>query len=354
MRRLPTLLALASLQFVGGPQHSPGRPVVGDTITIRATPVTIQPDDPARTRVGHLELVAGWRLTSPSSQFGGWSGLYVDGSEVTAINDGGGLLRFRLGRFGHPVDARIDPLPQGCGQGVEKETRDSESLVRDPSGDWYVGYEWRHAICRLSPDFRTVVALNTPAAMREWPKTGGAEAMVRLADGRTLAFAEGKRVGGGTRPLVVFWGDPTLPGTPVTTMRYRPPSGYSPTDAVELPDGRVFVLNRRLSVPALFSAVIVAIDRAQLDPALLVEGATVEGTAVARFEPPVLSDNYEGMAVTVEDGRPQLWMISDDNQLSWQSTYLLKFAIDPPIVASPKRQRARRSMQPREPSQAEP
>ena len=335
MRRLSFLLALSPLFWVGGPQNTPGRAIVDEAISVAAAPVTIQPDQPTRTRVGVLDLVAGWRLTSPSSQFGGWSSLFVDGDRVTTVNDGGALLRFRLGRFGHPVDARVDALPAGCGQSADKKTRDSESLVHGPSGEWWVGYEWRHAICRLSPDFTEATALSTPAAMRGWPRTSGPEAMVRLADGRFLVFAEGRRIGGALRPLVVFAGDPTAGDVQATTVSYRPPAGYSPTDAVQLPDGRVFVLNRRLSVPALFTAVIVAIEPAQLDPARLAAGSTVEGMAVARFEPPVLSDNYEGLAVTVEGGWPFLWMISDDNQLSWQRTYLLKFAIDPPAIAEP-------------------
>lgn len=334
MRPVRTLVALAPLLFVGGAFKAADRAVVAEDITIAATPVTIQPNDPDRTRVGALDLVAGWKLTSRSWQFGGWSSLFVDGDRVTSVNDGGALLRFRLGRFGHPVDATIVPLPPGCGQQLDKTTRDSESLARGAGNQWYVGYEWRNAICRISPDFTRATALAAPPAMRDWPRTKGPEAMLRLADGRFLVFAENAPDGGDVRPLLVFGGDPTDPDARPAQIGYLSPAGYSPTDAVQLPDGRIFVLNRRFSIPELFSAVIVSVD-----PARIKSGATVTGTPIARFTPPVLSDNYEGLAVTVERGarsergawgeRTYLWMISDDNQLGWESTYLLKFAVDP-------------------------
>jgi len=49
---------------------------------------------------------------------------------------------------------------------------------------------------------------------------------------------------------------------------------------------------------------------------------------IARFEPPVTSDNYEGLSVTIENGRPIIWIVSDDNYSLWQRTLLLKFALN--------------------------
>ena len=336
MPRLRTLLALAPLLLTGGPVSTPSRPVVPDGIAIAAAPVTIQPDEPGRTRVGALTLVAGWKLTSPSAQFGGWSALFVDGDRVTSINDGGALLRFRLGRFGHPTDARIDVLPVGCGQGLDKLTRDSESLARGPAGEWYVGYEWRNAICRIDPGFVRATGLARPSAMRGFARRSGAEAMLRLSDGRFLVFAEATRSRAAIRPLVVFDGDPTRPDVATVSIGYRPPAGYDATDAVQLPDGRIVVLNRRFSVPELFTTVLVAIDPAALAADVLTPDTVIAGTPIARFAPPLLSDNFEGLAVSVEGDRPYLWMISDDNQLSWEATYLLKFAIDPLSAETPK------------------
>lgn len=147
--------------------------------------------------------------------------------------------------------------------------------------------------------------------------------MVRLSDGRFLVFAERAPNGARDRPLLVFDGDPTDAATPVADRRYRPPSGYAPTDAAQLPDGRVIVVNRRFGFDGPFTAILTIID-----PTMLGGEEPVEGTAVARFASPVLHDNFEGIAVVQEGARTILWLISDDNSMSWQKTYLLKFALD--------------------------
>ena len=321
LRRL--FIPLIAFIPIGGPRSSNLTPIVAEDIAITARAVTIQPDDPSRVRVGSLALVGGWRLESSSRQFGGWSALHVNGDRVVTVSDGGAVLRFRLGRFGHSSEAHIDPLPRGCGPIDDKHLRDSESLAGGNGGDWWVGYEWRNAICRISPDFSRAIRVTAPLAMADWPKRRGPETMLRLADGRFLVLAEGSR-GGRPRSLLIFDGDPTDPATKPGRALYRPPVGFDPTDAAQLPDGRILIINRRFGFDTLFTGVLVTVD-----PARIVAGATIEGTQIARFEPPVLSDNYEGLSVTVEGGKPIVWMISDDNFMAWQGTYLLKFAIDP-------------------------
>jgi hypothetical protein len=273
-----------------------------------------------------LTLLGGWKLASRSSQFGGWSALHIagdgDGNRVTAIGDYGSVLRFRLTRFGRATEARIDPLPVGCGAQDDKRERDSESLTRAVDG-WWVGYEADNRLCKVTLDFAQTLSLKRPLEMAQWSEKYGAEAIVRLADGRMLVFAERAPDGMALRPLLIFSGDPADPTTRVTSRSYLPPTGYSPTDAAQLPDGRILVLNRRFGIADLFTSVLVIIDPAALD-----SGRPVQGTPIAQLAPPTLHDNFEGLAVTVEAGRPVVWMISDDNFMSWQGTYLLKFALD--------------------------
>jgi len=297
-------------------------PIAAQAIDVRVTPVSIEPGQPMRTRVGGLTLLAGWELKSEARQFGGWSALHVSGSRVTAISDAGAVLRFTLGQFGRVRDARMVPLPAGCGPDRDKTDRDAESLARDPvSGDWLVGLEVRNAICRIDAGFARALRLASPHAMRAWKPTGGAEAMVRLPGGRVLVFAES---GGRDHVLLVFDGDPTDPRTRMHQRRYRPPRGYAPVDAAAAPDGRLLVLNRRFSPIDRFTTVLVAIDPATVDG-----GAMIEGEVIARIAPPLLSDNYEGLAVTNEADATIVWLISDDNFMGWQATYLLKFRLDP-------------------------
>jgi hypothetical protein len=310
------LFVVIASMIIGGPRSSSLTPVYRERITIRSDAVTIAPSDPARTRVGSLTLVGGWRLSSLSGQFGGWSALHVADDRVTAIGDAGSVLRFRLGQFGRAVDARIDPLPSGCRRSDGKRDRDSESLVPLPDG-WLIGFESRTRICRVTADFARATAVRAPREMASWLKAGGPEAMVRLADGRVLVFAEKAPDNSALYPMLVFAGDPTDAETRVLRRTYRPPTGYSPTDAAQLPDGRLIVVNRRFDVTQGFTAVVVVIDL-----------ATIVSNRPAAGAPPVLSDNYEGVAVTIEHGKPVVWMLSDDNFMRWESTYLLKFRLD--------------------------
>lgn len=322
-----TILAPALL-LTGGPRSSTLLPVMSEMVTMTSEPVLLQADAPDRRRAGQLVWLAGWKLDAPRSrQFGGWSALRVDGDRFTAIGDYGSVLRFRLTRFGRAVEARIDPLPIGCGKPDEKRERDSEALARAPGGGWWIGYEFDNRLCRVTADFTRVSALRRPPAMARWRDVYGAETMLGLRDGRYLVIAERGDTDGAARPLLMFGGDPADPGTPVVTRSYVPPTGYSPADAAELPDGRILILNRRFDFASLFTAVLVIVD-----PAVFDRGAPVSGTVIAQLAQPTLHDNFEGLDVTQEGDRTIVWLLSDDNFMGWQGTYLLKFALDPQVL----------------------
>ncbi len=320
---LRLIMLAPALLLVGGPQSGSLVAVFSEPVAIVSTPVSLQPDQPSRTRTGQLTLLAGWKLAAPRSrQFGGWSALRIKGDRFTVIGDYGSVLRFRLTRFGRATEARIDPLPEGCGRQDDKRERDSESLAAAPDG-WLVGYEYDNRLCKVTPDFRQALALVRPRQMADWPVKYGAESVLRLADGRYIVIAERSRDASALRPLLIFRGDPADSRTPIIERRYLPPAGYSPTDAAQLPDGRILVLNRRFTLSSLFTSMLVVIDPGALD-----RQSPITGTPIAQLAPPTLHDNFEGLDVTVENGRPVIWMIADDNFMSWQASYLLKFAID--------------------------
>ena len=57
-------------------------------------------------------------------------------------------------------------------------------------------------------------------------------------------------------------------------------------------------------------------------------GAELSGTELAVLEPPVTTDNYEGIsAVRQPDGKVMLYIVSDDNFWGFQRTLLLMFEI---------------------------
>jgi hypothetical protein len=310
--------------LIGGPRTGLLQPVYHEQIAITSQPIALQPDVPDRSRTGQLTLLGGWKLEAKRSrQFGGWSALRIAGDQFFVIGDYGSVLRFRLTPYGRAVDARIDPLPIGCGRQDDKRLRDSESLARAASG-WWIGYEVDNRLCMVSRDFTRAQSLRRPQEMSEWRKKFGAETLLRLADGRFLAIAERGLTDDALRPLLMFSGDPGDPRSRVSTYTYAPPPGYSPTDAAQLPDGRILVLNRKFSLATLFTSALVVID-----PTAINSAAPVTGSVIARLKSPTVHDNFEGVEVSVERGRPIIWIMSDDNFMTWQATYLLKFALDP-------------------------
>ena len=112
-------------------------------------------------------------------------------------------------------------------------------------------------------------------------------------------------------------------------MSYIPPRGYRPTDAVSIGKGRVLVLNRRVTLLDGFTAALVVVDVSNLHA-----GAVLQGKEVARFASPILSDNYEAMAVEKRGGHSVLWIASDDNHKFFQRSLLLEFIL-PPELALP-------------------
>ncbi len=317
---LPVLLG----QCVDGSIPGPVTLVQNQQIKINSTPVSLDTSDPVRRRVGALRFLGGWHLTSDARSFGGLSALDVDGNRVTALGDGGTIVRFRLGRFGNASDASVVRLPDGCGKVVRKTDNDTEAFAHDVTrATWWVAYESRNAICRTNHNFRVGEAVAKPNAIGAWPRKTGPESMTRLADGRFVVIAEDAGDYGDIRPFVVFDRDPTDPAAVATTLGYRAPAGFKPTDIAQLPDGRLLILNRRFAPTSLFSAQLVLLPRLAEKPRGIVQGPTI-----ARLQSPVVADNLEGLSVSTENGRPIIWMISDNNFMRWQRTLLLKFALD--------------------------
>ncbi len=300
-------------------------PLLPRDASIRATQVTLDSSDPERTDLGGLTYLGGVVLDGPGAAFGGFSAMAVDGDRFTLLSDGGNVVAFTMGSDWIPRAVRFAELPAGPGRGWRKQDRDSESLTRDPAtGQLWVGFERANQIWRYAPGFARPEAHAAPPAMAKWPSNGGAESLARLRDGRFVALAEDRR--GGAKNTVrglMFSIDPVSAPRRGFAFSYRPPSGFKPTDMVELPDGRIAILNRRFTLSTLFTAVLTIIPRGAIRP-----GAIVAGREVARFASPVLHDNFEALAVTREGRDTILWIASDDNQWWMQRSLLLKFRLN--------------------------
>jgi hypothetical protein len=242
----------------------------------------------------------------------------VEGERVTAFSDAGWLLRFPLPLADALVRAEVAALPGLPATMNDKADRDVEAIAVHGSLAWVV-LERRNLAIRYHREGWRRDSAARPPAMKEWRANNGAEAMLRLPDGRFLLFSEGK---GGISEVLMFLGDPAAPGTRALKMRYRPPEGYRITDAALAPDGRMLLLNRQFSL--LKGGFVAKLARAPVPD----EAATlIEGEEIADLSRP-LSDNMEALSVTREGGRTILWMASDNNYNGVQRTLLLKFALE--------------------------
>lgn len=327
MRRILIVLALAILLLPAPPSNKPAAVRPG-TLLVTARAVPLDSSDPDRRRVGTLTYLGGWQLGSDNPGFGSISSLLVDGpGQILALSDAGVLMGFHVGPGRASRRPFIAPLP------VRAQDRDrpwwswdSESMTHDPASDRYwVGFELLQAICRYSPGFARVEACRTWPEIVAWPKTGSIESFTRLPDGRFIAIGEMGMTADGHHDTLLWSGDPAEHDTadPIH-LHYVAPQGYRPTDMVALDDRHLLVLNRRLTLQELFTATIAMIELPE-NPAPNTE---LRARTLARLAPPLLADNFEGLALSREQGRTILWVASDDNHEFFQRTLLLKFRLD--------------------------
>lgn len=323
-------LSILSLLIIGPQWDGPGRlGLLDPTAPIRATRVPLDPTDPGNIRVGRLRYLGGVELERPDPVFGGFSAMKLDGDRFTLLSDGGGIVRFRLDPQGRISEQSIAELPAGPATGWEKRDRDSEALTVDPAtGDVLVGFERVNEIWRYDAAFSRAIRHSAPRAMKRWDENGGPEAMVRLADGRTIVFSESTRAKHDVGRLALsFSGDPTRLPQRYFRFTYMPPDEYDPSDAAVLPDGRILVLNRLFSLPFNFSAKLTIVDPRAIRP-----GATVKGQEIATIAAPLTRDNFEGLVVAREGSSTIIWLVSDDNQFLPERTLLMKFRLEPPTL----------------------
>jgi hypothetical protein len=275
---------------------------------------------PQPTGTAGWERVGVWQYSAESLHFGGFSALLaLRSGTLQAFSDRG--FRFTLTEPDLP-DATRQLDRQLVQPGDQYTLTDIEAATRAPdSGHYWLAYEQTHLIHR----FTSASAADGVRGLTgevDWPMNGGIEAMVRLADGRFVVLPENNRTG------LIFAADPVDGGKPASFAFRSPAKGYAATDLAQLPDGRLLVLMRSLKRPSPriwppFSALLA------IGPAPVAGGTFAPTTALA-LDGLVPRDNYEGLAVRArQDGRLDVWIMSDDNFATFQRTLLAKLVFDP-------------------------
>jgi hypothetical protein len=327
--------ALASLAALTATAAAPH---VTDALRVEVTSVPLDTADPSRTKVGPLQFIGGLWLRAEDPRFGGLSDLRLspDGVQVVAVSDCGTGFTARLsyddgGRLAGLSDAQIVPLTNARGGALGPNEIDAESLIATPGGDLEVGFEGRGRVEAYGPEFAGPARpLASPAALTECGRNGGLELMGDAGDGKRLLVCEERRGPSSTVPAWIgrggSWQEREYPLLFDGGWTAEP---FRPTAAARLPNGDLLVLERRF--PPLAARLV------------LLERKTLEGQGplatreIARLEPPLTLDNFEGLEVRQDArGRTLVYLLSDDNDCAktkgaprrnLQRTLLLMFVL---------------------------
>lgn len=265
------------------------------------------------------ELVGAWDLHSTNRDFGNYSALaqYGDG-RLLAVSDKNGALLFDPPGARRVQRIAIRPL-WGVNTRIERVEPDCEAIAIDPAnGDIWTAYEGNTAFWVFTHDFGRHHRVAAPV-LGEWPENAGPEAMTRLADGRFVVLIEAYEslFSLSRHPALLYPASPR-PGQTPLRFSIAMPEGFRPVEAAALPDGRLLVLGRRITLNGFRSVIAVA------NPREIRAGGVLAVREIARIGDSRIRDNYEAMTATANrDGTVTIWLMSDHNIAVWLQRSLL-------------------------------
>lgn len=341
-------LAIAVLMSYASPSSfaqdatddAPAPPSVPEFSQITTEQVPLNLEDRSRVKVGKLTYLGGLRLKSTDTRLGGLSSLVVsaDGSRLLAVSDCGlwvgASLNYTQGRLTGVEDLIISPLLDTKGKSLaycdgDKAAGDAESLTELPGIGYVVGFENNHRLMIYNvtmDDFMTgkpARSLPLPVdvinEIRALKANNGIESLTTLRDHKTIiAIAEDNPKGG---DLVPGW---IIGETQIARFSYVASDGFRASDMTTLPDGDLLILERRLTLLQGLGARIKRVRQEDLQ-----NGKIVHGEEVAMLSYPFYIDNMEGISARLgPDGRPIIYLLSDDNYFPLQRTILMMFRLD--------------------------
>ena len=294
--------------------------------------------DGPRHRYGALEFRGGLVMTSPSSAFGGWSGLEIDagGRRLLAVSDAGswmtGELAYAKGRLSGLDGVRIGPLRSKSANALQRSRdRDAEGLrLLDgtlANGRVLISFERNHRIGIFEVSAQGLGAplsyLALPPEARRMRANKGIEAVAVLrggpSKGAIVAFAELLLDPQGHHSGWLL----TNGGAGARRLALTDIGGFEITDAIGLDDGGLLVLERRFR---WLEGLKIRLRRIDGDDVL--RSAPMRGDVLLEADLGYEIDNLEGLAMhRTAQGETILTLISDDNFNGFlQRNLLLQFA----------------------------
>ncbi len=334
-------LAIALLGLCVGVAYADSKPDISNLkaapVTVNARPITSFARTGPERSLDKLKFLGGLILTSPSPNFGGWSGLLLDddAKSLIALSDTGVWMTATLTYNGHHpagvANARLGPLLERSGRPISRpRDRDLELLALASGtihhGSVLIGFEGHHRIDRydVSPDGIVSLRgnLTLPPAARRMRPNQGLEALTVMKGGpykdEPIAFSE--RLYDLSRNHTGWvW---TKKGP--RTIHLANVGDFDITDVASLEDGTLFILERRFR---WLEGVKMRLLR--VEPDALAPGRTLQGETLIEADMSDNIDNMEGLAATrLKTGDVLITMISDDNfNHVIQRTVLLQFLL---------------------------
>lgn len=294
----------------------PQAPVAyGPAITIQATPLELDPKDPAKKGIGDFSWAGGVALTSDqTSRLHGLSDIKVwPNGRVLVVGDQGDLLEAHLvldyaGRLNGLTDAKLTSVIGEDGQPITSHGQnewDSEGIAEFPNGDRLISLEQHDRILfyphtggppRLAPMPDVKFVFNEGMeALAIYPKAGRDAYVVGIeASGETFVCRLSAAC---TKDRTVELKD-----------------GFELTAVEVLSGGRMAYLLRAFDPLRGVRAILRIVDA---------KGQVVDQLELAR---PLTVDNFEGVAAAPSpNGGLRFYLISDDNFSKSQRTLLVAF-----------------------------
>ncbi len=252
--------------------------------------------------------------------FGGFSGLAMDedGASFLTVSDEGEMVHASVRRddSGRIETVESDwhaQLRDNSGKPVSGFTADAEALAVGPDGTVYVAYESYTRITSVTLPDLMPVTLHAWDRFRDLWGNAGFEGLAVLPDGTLIAILETPRDGAAFTTFVGRNGD-WRPGPPLPAD-----DGFDAVDATFGPEGKLWLLERRLASAAGFAT---RIRRFAYD------GDSFGATETLLETSPGTLDNMEGMSLwTDPEGHTVVSLISDDNFLFVQKTILAEYEL---------------------------
>ena len=292
----------------------PKAPVAaGPGITISATAVPLDAQDPAKQAVGDFRYAGGLVLTSPdTARLHGLSDMAVrGGDQLTAVSDEGDLLKARLvldkaGRLTGLTDGKISPLVGLDGKVLlGKMEADSEGMALMPNGDMLISFEQRHRIWLYPAKGGVPHVVPFPAA--NFPANSGMEALAPDPAAGPDAYVTAGEDSGETWTCKLSGGCTSGP-------LIDKPAEFGVVAVTRLSKDRTAWLLRAWD-PVRGSRVTLTIRNKA--------NAQIARLDLAR---PLTVDNFEALAAVPGKGDTiRFYLLSDDNFQSIQRTLLLAF-----------------------------